>query len=346
MNENEKVILINEEPVGAVAEAELAVEREEVTFSMVIKILYLQSFATNAHVRERYRGLYRPALAQFTAAHGGICESFYADEFCAGVMLTGKSELFSELWWDEFKFDTTPARAIEADINDLRLRAGLYLSEQHREICLQRLLRLYKGLISSLRLEWYRTSDDGAVPSERHVADLEQLRRELGVVEERYRGAGLARGQERYVFGAALGTVVIVALAGAAAVIAGPGAISVWLGVSVGGAIGAMLSVLERLTRGSLSVRFEAERLGLSGISRPIVGALSGLALFVLIEGDIVPLDVAGGEGGRGLLFMGIAFLAGFSERLAKDVFGNATGSLPVAKNSPLAANDAAKRPT
>lgn len=211
-------------------EIELAVERGEVTFPMVMKALYLQWpeqwSEPQAYLGKRYRDRYCPALSQFMAAHGGISESFYSDNFAAGAVLTRKDELFSNIWWDQFKFDTIPARALEADINDLRFRAGLYLSEDHRRICMQRLLRLYKGLISSLRVEYCRWSGvhpgkSGTAPNAEHIADLEQLRRELEGVQETYRRADLARGQACYLAGAVLGTVVIVALVGTAAAILG-----------------------------------------------------------------------------------------------------------------------------
>jgi len=350
MTETDAVTPIDDEPLDSVVEIELAIESKRVTFPMVMKALYLQWSAPSSHLRERYRALYRPALSQFMTTHGGISESFYADEFAAGALLSSNDELFSNIWWDQFKFDTTPARALEADINDLRLRADLYLSESHRRICMQRLLRLYKGLISSLRVEYLyhqsgKAGEGRTAPHRQHVADLEQLRGELDGVRETYRRAGLARGQALYVTGAALGTVGIVALAGVAVAVLGRSESTVWASALAGGATGALLSVLERLTRGALRVRFEAERLIVSGFSRPIVGALSGVALFVLVEGNIVPLQV--GEGAKNQFFAGIAFLAGFSERLAKDVFGNAAGSLPSGQQQPqAAADDVAKRST
>lgn len=358
MNErDEDLTSRNEEALDSVVEIELAVERGEVTFPMVMKALRLQWSAPRADLRERYRNLYRPALSDFMERYGGISESFYADEFAAGALLTRKDELFSMIWWDEFKFDTIPVRTLEVDINDLWVRVGLYLSKDHRRICMQRLFRLYKGLVASLRAEYSRWpgTDPGKAepcPTKRHIADLGLLRRELEGVQEDYRCAGLARGQALYVTGAALGTVAIVALAGVTAAILQATDYTIWCGALGGGAIGALLSVLERLTRGALKVRFETARahLVMSGISRPVVGALSGAALFVLVEGNIVPLKVGAGADAtaRGLFFAGIAFLAGFSERLVKDVFGNAASSMagpqqegPAATNEPKLSGEA-----
>lgn len=347
MSETGCVTSRDEEPLGWVLEAELAVQRNEVTFPMVMKTLRVE-LGQPTHLP--YRDLYRQVLSQFMDAHGGIAESFYADEFYAGTLLTQKGELFFNIWWDKFNFATTKARALEADINDLRLKAELYLPQDHRWICMGQLFRLYKSLISSLCAEWYRCSGEerGKEPSEAHVADLKELRQELKGITEMYRSAGLTRGQVRYVKAAALGTALIVGLAGIAAAIAGTANSRIWLGVIAGGAVGALLSVLERLTRGALGVQFETDNgaMTISGISRPVVGALSGMALVVLVKGNIVlpPLGKAT-ETDYGLFFVvGIAFLAGFSERLVKDVLGNATSSLDGAQQDSSAANGVAKR--
>jgi hypothetical protein len=217
------------QPLGSVAEIALAVRDGEVTFPMVMKALYYQypqwSRSASPPRRELYRELYVRALSQFTQRHEGIADSYFANEFGAGVALTGKDELFSSIWWDEFKFDTNPARALEADINDLRLKAELYLSANHRRICMQRLIRLYKPLISSLRLEYVRWN--GVDPSESgrphasHMADLAQLRQELDAVRVTYLNIGGARGQARYIAGAALGAVAIVAASGVTASVLG-----------------------------------------------------------------------------------------------------------------------------
>lgn len=337
---------------GSAAEIELAVKRGDVSFPMLLKLLYLREQGGD----QREPALYQQALSLFMDKYGGINESFYADEFVAGALLTKRDELFFNIWWDRFKFDTIPARSLEADINDLRLKIAQYLNEDHRRICTARLFRLYKTLISSLRLEYYRWSH---VPAEEQpgntpslTADLKQIREELETVRDAYMHIGLARGQVHYVAAAASGTAVVVIAAMVAAVLEKQQA-WVWSGAIAGGAVGALLSVLERLTRGELKVEFQtgfAVRF-MSGISRPIVGALSGLALLVLIKGSVVLTFVKPpGETDQALalFFAGIAFIAGFSERFLKDVLGNAGKVLRQSKEPPARDRDtshsAAKR--
>jgi hypothetical protein len=322
--------------LGSTEEIEVAVERGEVTFPMVMKLLYRNLRPEPQEMHERLSDLYFRALPQFVANCGGISESFYANEFVAGVVITQKDELLSNIWWDEFKFDTIPARFLESDFNDLRLKAKLYLSEDHRKMCNARLFRLYKNLITSLHLEYLRWSglrppDGRPASSQEYLADIDQLRREFEAVHDTYSRSALERGRMVYVTAAALGTAAILVTAGIAVAISGFANAGIWPGVIAGGALGALLSVLERLTRGSLEIQFESglAALALSGASRPVVGSLSGMALYMLVKGSIVlPLIKAGTENDQGFFFAAVAFLAGFSERLLKDVLGNPATSV------------------
>jgi hypothetical protein len=351
--------------IGSGEEIPLAIERKQVTFPMVMKLLYYSNTNRDidARLRQKYLELYRSALTQFIVLCGGIRESFYANEFAAGVVLT-KTDVFFNIWWDECDFDTTAARALEAEINDLRFRACLYLPGDHREICMQRLFRLYKTLISSLHSEHRRLADSilavhdhsaeschpghkGFLKSlvsrdssrgemfkstqmndQEYSKNLKQIYSELDGVQEYYRRVGSERGKVQYVASSAIGATIIIALVASVLAFPETSGLRIWAGVILAGAVGALLSVLERLTRGSLKVQFETGVLAMiiSGASRPVVGALSGLALFVLVNGNFVlSIGKASSETDRSFFFTALAFLAGFSERLLKDVLGNAT---------------------
>lgn len=90
------------------------------------------------------------------------------------------------------------------------------------------------------------------------------------------------------------------------------------------GSIGAILSVLIRTTRAqvanSLDIDYQVGKrlIFFAGLFRPIVGALLAAALYVLISAGIIPLKIPGPPEGE-YFFTAIAFLAGFSERLAQD---------------------------
>ena len=119
----------------------------------------------------------------------------------------------------------------------------------------------------------------------------------------------------------------------------------------VAGGIGAVVSVMIRISRGN-SVRIDSQQghlvTILAGSFRPLIGAVFGLALYVLIEGGLVPLAFPEDSSSHDMFFAGIAFLAGFSERWAQDtivqsvprVFPDAEEEEEAASSGPGATQD------
>jgi hypothetical protein len=110
------------------------------------------------------------------------------------------------------------------------------------------------------------------------------------------------------------------------------------------GAIGAVISVMVRINRGTtLEVDFDRGRVVtvLAGSFRPIIGAVFGGALYVLVQAGLLPLQVpaadaiANGVTNRdSFFFLGLAFLAGFSERWAQDTIVNSAPKFPAARST------------
>jgi hypothetical protein len=90
----------------------------------------------------------------------------------------------------------------------------------------------------------------------------------------------------------------------------------------VSGALGAVASVMLRVSNRPLSIAYVAGRrlIWLSGLFRPIVGAIFGLAFYVLISAGLLQVLAAPRDIGiRAFFFAAICFAAGFSERRAQD---------------------------
>jgi hypothetical protein len=62
----------------------------------------------------------------------------------------------------------------------------------------------------------------------------------------------------------------------------------------------------------------------LAGGFRPVVGAIFGLALYVFIEASLLPIKLTVTGQKLTYFYLGVAFLAGFSERLAQDAITKA----------------------
>jgi hypothetical protein len=91
------------------------------------------------------------------------------------------------------------------------------------------------------------------------------------------------------------------------------------------GGIGAAISVMARTTRAqfsqSLDIDAQAGRLliGVAGFFRPLIGAILGLAFYFIVNAGLIPIKVPNDSATAMYFFASIAFLAGFTERLAQD---------------------------
>jgi hypothetical protein len=97
--------------------------------------------------------------------------------------------------------------------------------------------------------------------------------------------------------------------------------------VATAGAVGAVVSVLWRMTSGSfrmnlpvLNHEMKGTDLRLMGSLRPAIGLVFALASIVLVMGAVIPVEQHEGAT-QTALFVGMAFLAGFSERFTQDMF-------------------------
>jgi hypothetical protein len=104
--------------------------------------------------------------------------------------------------------------------------------------------------------------------------------------------------------------------------IAGFGEVS-FLTVFIAGAVGAVVSVMSRMSSGDSWLEFETARsyLRLLGMFRPMIGAIFGVALYFGIQSGILQFIKPPSDGHALFFFFAFtAFLAGFSERWASDV--------------------------
>jgi len=168
----------------------------------------------------------------------------------------------------------------------------------------------------------YRERNKDQRPSARFVRGVASLRNRLANEEKSYLAAVQRVAQHAYMDGMFKGfaclLVVLVALAVATGVL---GFDSGWFTTATLGGVGAVLSVLQRLGRGlDLAPEGEKHSFKQQGFVRPWIGALLGIASFILLKGELVSITTPSGPADKILYYGGIAFLAGFSERFAQDM--------------------------
>ena len=104
--------------------------------------------------------------------------------------------------------------------------------------------------------------------------------------------------------------------------------ISAFSGSLIAGGIGAIISVMQRMKTGGFKPDYEA---GLGhnsrlGRNRPIIGAVMGVILYLLMMSGLLPLDIPVDASKHLYYILSIAFTAGFTERWAE-------GMLPDVQN-------------
>jgi hypothetical protein len=157
-------------------------------------------------------------------------------------------------------------------------------------------------------------------------AVLKRSLAEVDAVRRYYHSAANGDAQIVYSFGMLAGVAVLVVTSlfiGGVLNVAGIDDAE-FFGCMTAGALGAVVSVMARISAGRLNLHYDVGRgdLVFLGAIRPLLGAIFGLAMyFAVISGILDLFAIESDQGTKRLYFLlVISFLAGFSERWAKDV--------------------------
>jgi hypothetical protein len=294
-----------------------AVQSGRASFDQLAAIHYdgLDTSDATEEVRIASKILYSTVRAALERAHGRIVKEYWCSGLWAGAIRTER-----ELW---VFVNDEPADAPIMEIVDetgaLQVRVeGLPKGDRDRGLDV-----VYASDTNLLYAMDQRRSNPEA-PIDDSV--IRRLRANLKRDEDWWRRAATRSAQLIYFmgmlygFGVLLGTTALAAWVGG---MTGPSLPMLALGSSfVAGGVGALVSVLSRMTFGGFTIDHEADggMLRLLGGIRPMVGALFGAAFHVLVAGGLLPIAIPDDPVRIPLFFVGLAFLAGFSERWAQDM--------------------------
>ena len=207
----------------------------------------------------------------------------------------------------------------------LAVRASAVLTGVRQRICLQLVVASAAHLLSLV--DAHSNSADGAATS----AALAKERAAIDKAEAYYREAANGQAQMVYFGGMVLVTFVLSLVA------------TIWLTLSwatpvaalIAGAIGAVISVVQRITSGRFILETDVGGYPfLLGGLRPLIGGVFAMAISFAFSGGLLHTPVAANEtvDHRRLALLVIGFIAGFSERWAQDTL---TSVVPAAKQAP-----------
>ena len=103
--------------------------------------------------------------------------------------------------------------------------------------------------------------------------------------------------------------------------------LKLFVGCLVAGSLGAIMSVLIRMSGGKFEVNHEIGREYVRnlGFARPYIGAIFALLVYFAFQGGLLQqIKVPASAGGAFAFFAASGFLIGFSERFAKDIIRTA----------------------
>jgi hypothetical protein len=226
------------------------------------------------------------------------------------------------------------ARVILFRCLDLHYRAIEFLTPKPRKIC----MRMIMGVVSSLlaTLDERQASGPRAALEGPEVDCLEHV---LEQARGYYDRSAQRQAQIEYFIGMAAGLVLLFGgLFGLAEITHVGVASDPLLYTPLAAGLGAFVSVLSRMTRGQLQLSYESGRtiMRLLGLIRPLLGGLFGPAVYVLLAGGLPSVGVPSG-GDPLMYYLGIAFVAGFSERFAQDMLARAPGATAAPAAAPAA---------
>jgi hypothetical protein len=306
--------------------------RSRVSFPELVWLHHLRQQELEEHRDRPYEGpaeqRYREFETRFEEEHGRIVSSYWCRGEASGIALTIKRRplLLADvvrLHWatDWATKDRPKLMKLLYECETLSVRVQEVLRDTSRRIAIQSLFNVISFLLGFA--ETARARDDRA------VADIGRMTHDhLNRIETYYRHAAVRSGQIVYVGGMLLGMVPMVplALAGWITVAGDADAVGIGIFCFCAGAVGALMSVMSRLSSGSVRVDWEfgKDTLRTLGSLRPFVGAVFGLITYLALKSGIVAIHISDGTD-PSYYYIVFAFAAGFSERLAQDMLLGST---------------------
>jgi hypothetical protein len=269
---------------------------------------------------------YRRTLAAFEAAHGAIVNAYWCSEVESAAALTEHSGrlrpgglAFHRV--SDWATKGQPDVATELHrCDDVAVKASSILGGVRQRICMQLVMASAGHLLSLVDARAAHEDE------EKTAVALAEERRRIDEVEAYY--ADSANGQAQIVYFLAIAIVGAILAAGSLVLWLTTSAHRELLGCLVAGALGAAISVMQRINQRQFELEYDVGRpyvFFLGGL-RPVIGAVFGLAIYFAVASGVVKLPFSNSPNSTAQFYelLVVAFFAGFSERWAQDTLASA----------------------
>jgi hypothetical protein len=269
--------------------------------------------------------------------NGQIRDNYYAKHIHAGALIVKPPGALARLTQKRkinLRYDGLDATAVQPEFEAaiwraraLERQSALILGGRSRKVLVEMLYTILVYLLSVLDAAKAEDTADPRVKLDRKRRVQSALRCAIGEVsrlEEFTEDASKKASLRWYLLGLPVGALVgflliVVAETWSMTLVGAPTQlVKVCFAC---GAVGAIVSVMTRISRGLKLIDSQQGHLVtiLAGAFRPLIGAIFGLALYVFVQGGLIPIATPEGDGPEALFFAALAFLSGFSERWAQD---------------------------
>ncbi len=174
---------------------------------------------------------------------------------------------------------------------------------------------------------------EGVPPVPFDADEIRALDRELDLMAGSYEQAASREAQIVYLGGMLMGVLALCALAVPVGLLLNgadvPVDLTIFFGCVIAGALGALISVVTRMSADKFQVRDEVGRGYVQRVAafRPFIGSVFGVLVYLAFEGGVISgINVPEPPEDRFAFFLVFAFAAGFSERMVKEVLRSTSG--------------------
>jgi len=307
----------------------------------------------NDEDRTKYEAVLPEIYSAFELTHGKILKLYAAGNFVSAIALTEKGSgehpnpelhiVFNVLEAMADCQETTELASLLYECKRLALKANELLTGSHLLVCLD--LIYWVATDATARLDDLAAgsqtngSEQGQIRPQPDSSESAHLLKEWwGLLQDAndfYLRSVKRAADSTYVLGMFVGLGVMAVLGcvfGAILASVSPHGLhlNLLLGSFFGGALGAMVSVMMRMTRDRLNLNYETNRRQILevGAFRPVIGIVFGLFLYFVLASGIFHVEAPSDHATQFYFYTVFAFIAGFSERFAQDMLRRAEGTL------------------
>jgi hypothetical protein len=315
-----------------------ALDTHTVTFGMVVTARAVTRGLQRMSAQQcKACDYYYPKLVSEFAKSRRIKQVYFPTHFVGGLILTEEARSFLRihrpaiLTMDGVCNSTDPLaiRRFGFELDHVLIEARGHLLGQAQRHAIEEIFSTYTFILGEM--DRFAKEPRAYQDQADKIAEFSSM---VTQVATNVRREATRQAQNRYLLGVALG---LAALAGITAILAPflAGAlvntlsVSTLLGGLVAGGLGTLLSVMFRMSSGDVLVEWQAgsATVVVLGLFRPLIGALSSAALYLLLKTGVISL-IGAGSGASEPFYWAVGFLAGFSERWVPDMLASTSRSV------------------